>query len=120
MSRSSARHDAIAELRGLAATLIFYESAQRLAETLADLHAVLGTRDAAVCRELTKLHEEVRRGRLSEIAAHYAANPGKGEAVIVIAPPVPAAVDAEAGRPPRSRGSRGGCHGKNRKEPPLS
>lgn len=85
-SRAKARRDAAAELRGLSATLIFYESAQRLADTLADLHAVLGPREAAVCRELTKLHEEVRRGPLSDLAAAYAQEPTpKGEVVIVIA-----------------------------------
>ena len=97
-NRAKARHDAIAELRGLAATLIFYESAQRLAETLADLHAVLGTRDAAVCRELTKLHEEVRRGALNDLAAAYSDEPTpKGEVVIVVAgaPKVQAEVSAD-------------------------
>ena len=53
---------------------------------------ILGPRDAAVARELTKRHEEVRRGRLSELAAHYqAAGPPRGEAVIVVGPPEPAA-----------------------------
>ena len=96
-NRAKARQDAIAELRGLAATLIFYESAQRLAEALADLNAVLGARDAAVCRELTKLHEEVRRGALNDLAAAYADAPTpKGEVVIVVAgaPKVEAEVSA--------------------------
>jgi 16S rRNA (cytidine1402-2'-O)-methyltransferase len=85
-NRAAARRDAIGEVRGLAATLIFYESAQRLADTLADLAAVLGPRDAAVCRELTKLHEEVRRGTLRDLAAAYAAEPTpKGEVVVVVA-----------------------------------
>lgn len=101
-NRASARRDAIGEVRALSATLIFYESAHRLADTLADLNAVLGPRDAAVCRELTKLHEEVRRGALSELAAAYAAEPTpKGEVVIVVAGAVketaeisPAEIDA--------------------------
>ena len=85
-NRMKARQDAIAEVRGLSATLVFYESTQRIAETLADLHTVLGARDAAVCRELTKLHEEVRRGSLADLAAAYAQEPTpKGEAVIVVA-----------------------------------
>jgi 16S rRNA (cytidine1402-2'-O)-methyltransferase len=96
-NRAKARQDAIAELRGLAATLIFYESAQRLADTLADLATVLGARDAAVCRELTKLHEEVRRGTLSDLAARYAKEPTpKGEVVVVVAgaPKVAAEISA--------------------------
>jgi 16S rRNA (cytidine1402-2'-O)-methyltransferase len=85
-NKSAARRDAIGELRGLSATLTFYESAQRLADTLQDLHAVLGPRAAAVCRELTKMHEEIRRGRLSDLAGAYAAEPTpKGEVVIVVA-----------------------------------
>ena len=60
------------ELKGVRATLIFFESAQRLAEILAAMAQVLGDRPAAVARELTKLHEEVRRGPLGELAAHYA------------------------------------------------
>ena len=54
-------------------TLVFYEAAGRLAETLADLALELGPRPAAVARELTKLHEEVRRGALDKLAAEYAA-----------------------------------------------
>ena len=96
-NRAKARQDAIAELRGLSATLIFYESAQRLADTLADLATVLGARDAAVCRELTKLHEEVRRGTLGDLAAQYAKEPTpKGEVVVVVAgaPKVAAEISA--------------------------
>ena len=59
--------------RGVPATLVFFEWPRRLAETLADMAAALGDRPAAVARELTKLFEEVRRGRLAELAAHYAA-----------------------------------------------
>ncbi|MHB1204371.1 MAG: 16S rRNA (cytidine(1402)-2'-O)-methyltransferase [Rhodospirillaceae bacterium] len=96
-SRASARRDTIAELRALPATLTFYESAQRLADTLQDLHAVLGPRAAAVCRELTKLHEEIRRGTLSELAAAYAAEPTpKGEVVIVVAGAEKAVVEISA------------------------
>ena len=66
-------------------TLIFYEAPGRLAETLADLALELGPRPAAVARELTKLHEEVRRGALDELAAEYAAEEApKGEIVIVV------------------------------------
>lgn len=84
-AKEAARRRALGELRGIRATLIVYESAPRLAATLADMAALLGERPAAVARELTKLHEEVRRGSLSELAAHYAASgPPKGEIVIVI------------------------------------
>ena len=85
-NKTAARREAISELKTLAATLTFYESAQRLADTLGDLNAVLGPRQAAVCRELTKLHEEIRRGGLDELAAAYATEPTpKGEVVIVVA-----------------------------------
>jgi 16S rRNA (cytidine1402-2'-O)-methyltransferase len=88
------RRTRIGELAGVPATLVLYESGPRLARSLADLTAGLGARSAAVCRELTKLFEEVRRGSLAELAAHYAkAGPPKGEIVIVIGPP---ATDAPA------------------------
>jgi 16S rRNA (cytidine1402-2'-O)-methyltransferase len=68
--------------------LILFETGPRLAATLADLAAELGARESAICRELTKLHEEVRRGDLATLAAAYAgeAEP-RGEIVIVVAPP---------------------------------
>ncbi|WP_200347045.1 16S rRNA (cytidine(1402)-2'-O)-methyltransferase [Rhodospirillum rubrum] len=81
-----------AELAEVRATLVLFEGVSRLDRTLAALAKALGDREAAVCRELTKLHEEVRRGTLDTLAAHYAeAGPPKGEAVIVIAPPDAAA-----------------------------
>ena len=87
-NKSAARRAAIEEVSGLGATLVCYESAQRLAAMLADLAETLGPRPAAVARELTKLYEEVRRGSLPELAAHYAeAGPPKGEVVVVIGPP---------------------------------
>ncbi|WP_371821862.1 16S rRNA (cytidine(1402)-2'-O)-methyltransferase [Skermanella sp. TT6] len=86
--KSAARRAAAHELAGVRATLVFFESKERLAAALADLHAVLGDREAAVARELTKLFEEVRRGRLAELAAHYAEHgPPKGEIVVVVGPP---------------------------------
>ena len=67
---------------------MFYESGPRLAAALGDLTAGLSEREAAVCRELTKLHEEVRRGRVAYLAAAYAAAAEpKGEIVLVIGPP---------------------------------
>lgn len=88
--KSGQRGNRLAEIVSIPATLIFYETGPRLAECLADLSAVLGSRDGAVCRELTKTYEEVRRGSLAELAAHYkdAAEP-KGEIVIVVGPPDP-------------------------------
>lgn len=78
----------IAELSNLAATLILYESGARIARTLAALAEALGPRQAAVCRELTKLHEEVRRGELTALARHYAADAEtRGEFTIVVEPP---------------------------------
>jgi 16S rRNA (cytidine1402-2'-O)-methyltransferase len=76
-----------AERAGLAATLIWYEAPHRLADTLADMADAFGGRAAAVARELTKRFEEVRRGSLSELAAHYAANAARGEVTIVVGPP---------------------------------
>lgn len=82
-------------------TLIFFESVRRLPASLQDMADVLGDRQACVCRELTKLHEETRRGALAELAAHYAeAGPPKGEATVVVGPPgdaaPPAAEDVDA------------------------
>ena len=96
-AKRGARREAIAGYRSLRATLVFYESAQRLPDTLADLAAVLGPRRAAVCRELTKLHEEVRRDTLVQLNAAYAAKgPPKGEVVIVVGGETqPAAVSAD-------------------------
>lgn len=90
------RRNRIAELKALPSTLVLYETGPRLAESLADLAEGLGDRPAAVCRELTKAFEEVRRGPLSQLAAHYAAaGAPKGEIVLVIGPPLeePAADD---------------------------
>jgi 16S rRNA (cytidine1402-2'-O)-methyltransferase len=86
------RRARIAELKRLPATLVLYEGGSRVAACLADLAAELGPRAAALCRELTKLHEEVRRGDLNELAAHYAGDAEtRGEFVIVVAPPEPLA-----------------------------
>jgi 16S rRNA (cytidine1402-2'-O)-methyltransferase len=86
--RQAARRRALARWVAVEATLVFYESTPRLAESLADMAEVLGDREAAVARELTKLHEEVRRGRLADLAAHYRlAGPPRGEAVVVVGGP---------------------------------
>jgi 16S rRNA (cytidine1402-2'-O)-methyltransferase len=83
--KEAGRRRVLAEIAGLHATLIVFETGPRLAAALTDMADVLGDRPAAVTRELTKLYEEVRRGGLAELAAHYAAAGGpKGEIVIVI------------------------------------
>ena len=94
--KSAARRVRIAELAAIPATLVFYESPRRLAETLVDLHAVLGDRAACVARELTKKFEEARRGRLSQLAEDYAAQEPRGEIVLVVAPPQAGAASARA------------------------
>ena len=86
--KPAARRKEFQSLRAAPATLIFQESARRLAASLADMAAALGNREAAVARELTKLHEEVRRGPLRELADHYrTGGPPKGEVVVVVGPP---------------------------------
>jgi len=84
-ARTGARREALAALEALDATLVFFESPRRLAASLADMAETLGPRPAAVARELTKLHEELRRGALDELAAHYAeAGAPRGEVVVVV------------------------------------
>jgi 16S rRNA (cytidine1402-2'-O)-methyltransferase len=90
-AKAKARGDAIAEIASVRASLIFYESGPRLGETLAALAEQLGPRDGAVAREISKLHEECVTGTLPELASRYAAATPKGEIVIVVSPPSPAA-----------------------------
>jgi 16S rRNA (cytidine1402-2'-O)-methyltransferase len=95
--KAKARADAIAEIADLRATLVLYESGQRLGDTLLALASRLGVRDAAVARELTKLHEESVTGTLADLAERYAGEQPKGEIVIVVGPPPEAeAVNDEA------------------------
>ncbi len=96
-AKQSARQKRIASLAAIPATLVLYESGQRLAAALSDLAAGLGARETTVCRELTKLHEEVRRGSLDTLAQDYAGGAERrGEIVIVVAPPAaPKAADHE-------------------------
>jgi 16S rRNA (cytidine1402-2'-O)-methyltransferase len=95
--RSAARRRTLANLSDVAATLIFFEGPSRLAASLGDMAQILGDRSAANARELTKRHEEIRRGRLAALAEHYrGAGPPRGEAVIVVGPPEPAAPAAES------------------------
>jgi 16S rRNA (cytidine1402-2'-O)-methyltransferase len=96
-AKAGARSAAIAEVAGLKATLVLYESGPRIGETLASLATDLGDREAAVAREITKLHEECVTGSLAELARRYADAPPKGEIVIIVGPPAakPEASDNE-------------------------
>jgi 16S rRNA (cytidine1402-2'-O)-methyltransferase len=85
--KAKARRDALAELTAVRASLIFYESGPRLAECLSDLGSILGSREAAIVREISKLHEQTVTGSLAELAQLYQDAPPKGEIVIVIGPP---------------------------------
>lgn len=95
--RSAARRKVAAALP-TDTTLVLFESARRLAAALADLADVLGPRDAAICRELTKLHEEAVSGSLADLAKRYAASDApKGEIVIVVAPAAEGSSEDRAG-----------------------
>ena len=94
-SKDKARRDTLSEFATVQATLVFLESPKRLAISITTMADVLGDRAAAVAREMTKLHEEIRRGSLCDLAEIYANMPApKGEAVVVIGPP------DDAGRAP--------------------
>lgn len=95
--RAGARREDFASLSGAPAALVFFESGPRLAESLADMAAIFGPREAVIARELTKLYEEFRRGRLDELAVAVATGePPKGEIVIILAPPAPAETMSES------------------------
>lgn len=89
-AKAKARSDTIAEIAAVRATLVMYESGPRLGNTLAALAGGLGDRDAAVAREISKLHEECVSGTLAELGQRYAGFAPKGEIVIVVGPPRPA------------------------------
>lgn len=86
-AKAGARSAAIAEVAEVRATLVLYESGPRLGETLLALATGLGEREAAVAREISKLHEECVTGSLPQLAKQYADAPPKGEIVIVVGPP---------------------------------
>jgi 16S rRNA (cytidine1402-2'-O)-methyltransferase len=84
-ARTTARRAMLEELRAIPATIVFYEAPHRIAATLKDALNTLGDRTAAVARELTKLHEEIARGSLSELAQRFSENaPARGEVVLII------------------------------------
>ncbi len=86
-SKQGARRTRLAELARIDATLVLFESGNRIQDTLADLAEIMGTREAAICRELTKLHEEITRAPISELAKNAQALETRGEFVLVIGPP---------------------------------
>ena len=88
-TRRDSRHAALDKLKHVESTLIFFEPARQLAETLKEMQCVFHERDAAVARELTKLHENVRRGNLPDLASFYEDSPARGEVTILIGPPKP-------------------------------
>ncbi len=90
-NKSGPRRTFLESLKAVQATLVLYESGPRLAASLADMASVLGPREAAVCRELTKLHETTYRGTLETLAADPRLDGPRGEIVVVIAPPLEAA-----------------------------
>jgi 16S rRNA (cytidine1402-2'-O)-methyltransferase len=86
-AKEGARRARLSELARIDATLVLFESGNRVQATLADMTGIMGTREAAICRELTKLHEEVTRGSLAELAGEAATLETRGEFVLVIGPP---------------------------------
>ncbi|HEY0848673.1 MAG TPA: 16S rRNA (cytidine(1402)-2'-O)-methyltransferase [Bradyrhizobium sp.] len=86
-SKQTARRARLAELARIEATLVVFESGNRVQGTLADLAEIMGGREAAICRELTKLHEEITRAPIAELAAGADRLETRGEFVLVIGPP---------------------------------
>jgi 16S rRNA (cytidine1402-2'-O)-methyltransferase len=95
-ARSGERRRALEHLRIEERTMIFYEAPHRIAETVADALAILGNRPACIAREVTKLHEEFRRGKLFDLVQSLGNDPAKGEITLLIGPPEPAAPGALA------------------------
>jgi 16S rRNA (cytidine1402-2'-O)-methyltransferase len=86
-SKAKAREDVLREFAALRATLVFYETGPRLVASLEAIATVLGGREVAVARELTKLFEECRSGSAEDLIAHYREHPPRGEIVLLIGPP---------------------------------
>lgn len=95
-SKSGQRQARLKDLASVPASLVFYEAPTRVAEALADMAAVLGDRQCAITRELTKLHEDVRRGSLVDVAKALAGTALRGEIAIVVAPPSVAEISDDA------------------------
>src|SRR5665213_455152 len=86
-SKSTARRARLTELARIDATLVMFESGNRVQDTLADLAGIMGGRDAALCREMTKMHEEIQRGPVAQLAQGADTLETRGEFVLVIGPP---------------------------------
>jgi 16S rRNA (cytidine1402-2'-O)-methyltransferase len=110
--RGTDRRKRLEELAARTETLVFFEAPHRIGRFLQEAAAAMGSRSAVLCRELTKLHEEVLRGTLPELAGRLASSPGRGEYVVVVAgaplstkswsdADIDAAIARGAGRPPR-------------------
>jgi 16S rRNA (cytidine1402-2'-O)-methyltransferase len=95
-ARSGERRRALEHLRIEERTMIFYEAPHRIADTVADALAILGNRPACLAREVTKLHEEFRRGKLFDLVQSLGDHPAKGEITLLIGPPEPAEPGAHA------------------------
>jgi 16S rRNA (cytidine1402-2'-O)-methyltransferase len=95
-ARSGERRRALEHLRIEERTIIFYEAPHRIADTVADALAILGNRPACLAREVTKLHEEFRRGKLFDLVQSLGDHPAKGEITLLIGPPEPAKPGAHA------------------------
>jgi 16S rRNA (cytidine1402-2'-O)-methyltransferase len=89
--RSGERRRMLEHLRIEERTMIFYEAPHRVAESIADAQEILGDRPACIAREVTKLHEEFLRGKLSQLAESLAQRPARGEITLVVGPPIPSA-----------------------------
>jgi 16S rRNA (cytidine1402-2'-O)-methyltransferase len=94
--RSGERRRMLEHLRIEERTMIFYEAPHRVAESVADAQEILGDRPACIAREVTKLHEEFLRGKLSQLAESLAERPARGEITLIIGPPEPSADSAQA------------------------
>ncbi len=93
--KAAARRARLTELSRIDATLVMFESGNRVQDTLRDLAGIMGARDAAICREMTKLHEDIRRAKVSELAKAADTLETRGEFVLVIGPPAGAQIMAE-------------------------
>jgi 16S rRNA (cytidine1402-2'-O)-methyltransferase len=96
--KAGPRQTRLATLKDVPATLILFETPQRLAKSLADMAHVLGAREAVIAREMTKLHETVMRGTLDKLCEEVEDQAPKGEIVVVVAPPAPAGTDVTEAR----------------------
>jgi len=94
--RTGERRRMLEHLRIEERTMIFYEAPHRVAESVADAQEILGDRPACIAREVTKLHEEFRRGKLSQLAESLAAQPARGEITLVVGPPEPSPFASQA------------------------